>query len=601
MWHAWLSRSWPLRERSRHQPSRPQAHPVFRARAEVWLPCCVGMLACGLDSNFADVGERILNPEVQALDVPGERLLQGVHDNLRIAADSEGTRYLLGLSDQGSLSVLNLTTRTLCNVPGVSDYSDPIGAEGLQPLIPYLGPVTDDPRVLRFATFDCQSVPYEAQGLGLTLSPVAPAGGSGLLGLLATTLPPTVTAGTTPATAPAIELRLIHPWDDSERVLARELRVSPARVGERYVWVDAGTVVVADSALNVETELGGDVTNLIVSPDFETLVLVNRGAGNTVDLYRSSIATAPEVLVTGACPERVGFLTTDAGVRLAALVPCEERTLKLFDTTLGADQEPATVSHGVLEWQPFRRLAGQAALLLSTAPTEPGGTPTAWLWRGGEQQNLGQQPLLRETLAVDGEGGPGSAELLFVTGSAEGVGQLQRWQPDQPLQPVADGVARLRVMRDSRDPALSLVTALTQYDGTSGELVRVLGDGSTQPLASGVAADPPNANAFMSHVEGRSGDLELLDMKRGSSRLVAHNVVRGAFQFTQQFDGLYYLANRDPSTLTNDLQVTLLGHDRQVTVNSGVSEAREVAFPSTGILYNVVSGEQAGVWFAKAL
>jgi hypothetical protein len=45
----------------------------------------------------------------------------------------------------------------------------------------------------------------------------------------------------------------------------------------------------------------------------------------------------------------------------------------------------------------------------------------------------------------------------------------------------------------------------------------------------------------------------------------------------------------------------LLKAQRDYVLHDGVTEAREVAFPSPGILYNVVAGDDAGVWFAKTL
>jgi hypothetical protein len=45
----------------------------------------------------------------------------------------------------------------------------------------------------------------------------------------------------------------------------------------------------------------------------------------------------------------------------------------------------------------------------------------------------------------------------------------------------------------------------------------------------------------------------------------------------------------------------LLDSDQSFILNSNVTEAREVAFPSPGVLYNVVDGDQAGVWFSKTL
>jgi len=61
------------------------------------------------------------------------------------------------------------------------------------------------------------------------------------------------------------------------------------------------------------------------------------------------------------------------------------------------------------------------------------------------------------------------------------------------------------------------------------------------------------------------------------------------------------LTERDADTNTSTLEIRLLDTGEDYVLNSGVTEAREVAFPNPGLLYNVVVGEGAGVWFSKAL
>ena len=49
------------------------------------------------------------------------------------------------------------------------------------------------------------------------------------------------------------------------------------------------------------------------------------------------------------------------------------------------------------------------------------------------------------------------------------------------------------------------------------------------------------------------------------------------------------------------MRVRLLRSKREYVLHEAVTEAREVAFPNPGVLYNVVGGDDAGIWFAKAL
>jgi hypothetical protein len=93
----------------------------------------------------------------------------------------------------------------------------------------------------------------------------------------------------------------------------------------------------------------------------------------------------------------------------------------------------------------------------------------------------------------------------------------------------------------------------------------------------------------------------LFDRSDGSSRTLGSGVGRGAFIFTQQFRSVLMLAGRNAETRSNTLRMHLLRTKRDYELHDGVTEAREVAFPSPGILYNVVVGDDAGVWFAKTL
>ncbi|MEY4546569.1 MAG: hypothetical protein RL685_2764, partial [Pseudomonadota bacterium] len=47
---------------------------------------------CNLDSNFSDLGEKLLDPDVQGFDIPGQRLLAGAHFDLSVQADAAGVR-----------------------------------------------------------------------------------------------------------------------------------------------------------------------------------------------------------------------------------------------------------------------------------------------------------------------------------------------------------------------------------------------------------------------------------------------------------------------------------------------------------------------------
>jgi hypothetical protein len=120
-------------------------------------------------------------------------------------------------------------------------------------------------------------------------------------------------------------------------------------------------------------------------------------------------------------------------------------------------------------------------------------------------------------------------------------------------------------------------------------------------LASGVPQRAANEDAFLANFDGSQGELRLFHRQDGSSDLLGTGVSRGSFKFAQQFKGVMMLTGRDPETNTSSFEVHLLDSGQNHLLNSGVTEAREVAFPSPGLMYNVVEGDQAGVWFSKTL
>jgi hypothetical protein len=187
--------------------------------------------------------------------------------------------------------------------------------------------------------------------------------------------------------------------------------------------------------------------------------------------------------------------------------------------------------------------------------------------------------------------------LLTVLDWASTGGRLVEWKPDE-LTEVAQGVIEIAPLGRMENDDLTL---LGNFDGVTGDLLRLRSDLSTELLAQRVPTRAGSADAFLANFDGEAGDLMLLDRSDGSSQPIGSGVGRGAFIFTQQFRSVLMLADRDPETRTNTLRMHLLRADRDYVLHDGVLEAREVAFPSPGILYSVVSGDDAGIWFAKTL
>jgi hypothetical protein len=227
-----------------------------------------------------------------------------------------------------------------------------------------------------------------------------------------------------------------------------------------------------------------------------------------------------------------------------------------------------------------------------TAESPSSSIGTLWLVRGDAEPMVVAENARVSPSAVTAEGG-----LLTVLDWSSTGGRLVEWK-DEVLRDVADSVIDIGTLGTLDGGALTL---LANYDGMVGDLMRLNADLTTDWLASGVPLRAAEANAFLAAFDGSTGELRLLNRADGSSEVLATGVARGSFGFAQQFAGIIMLTERDAETNTSELRLRLTESGREFMVNSGVTETREVSFPSPGLLYNVTVGDDAGVWFSKAL
>jgi hypothetical protein len=283
----------------------------------------------------------------------------------------------------------------------------------------------------------------------------------------------------------------------------------------------------------------------------------------------------------------VRFLTLNGRRQLSYLSPCNERQLVLRDVLTN---ELRVIDSGVAGAPSVRSLAGESVLTYLTTPSAEAQEGALWVLAEGKEKLLVAENTRVGPSTVTGDGG-----LLTVLDWASNGGRLVEWRATA-LTEVAQGVIELLPLGRLANDDLTL---LGNFDGMTGDLLRLRGDLSTELLAQGVPTRAANEDAFIANFDGEAGELMLFDRNDGSSESLALGVGRGAFIFTQQFAAILMLASRDSETRTNTLRMHLLGSKRDYVLHDGVTEAREVAFPSPGVLYNVVSGDDAGVWFAK--
>jgi hypothetical protein len=543
----------------------------------------LGLCACELGANFGDLGEKLLDPDVQSIDAPGHRWVKGPHYNINVLADQDGKRFALARNADSELVIIDFEDEHYCRAGQALRYDVAITTRSRPALVPVLvqpearGDELPPPE-LTFTTFDCQRTGFSLPVSGLPSRVV-----SGL---------PTGSGTAALVKTPDNGLVLVDPWEGTTRSVASSVRNDdPAIAFGHFMWVDDGVIVISDEHVEPIATIGQNVGQLTASPEDGQLAYIEADGddvpGGTLFTVDASGSEAPTQLETQVCGVR--YLTLDGQRKLSYFAPCQDRRLVLRDV---ADGNLRVVDVNVAGAPAVRSIAGHSALMYVTTETPDAAAGTLWVVQGDLPKAIIAENTRVGPSTVTGDGG-----LLTVVDWANNGGRLVEWRGDA-LTEVAQGVIELAPLGKMDNDDLTL---LGNFDGVSGDLLRLRADLSTEVLAQGVPTRAANDDAFLANFDGEAGDLMLFDRKDGSSEPLAQGVVRGAFIFTQQFRSLLMLASRDPETKTNTLRMHLLRSKRDFVLHDGVTEAREVAFPSPGVLYNVLTGDEAGIWFAKTL
>ncbi|MEY4551277.1 MAG: hypothetical protein RL685_7472, partial [Pseudomonadota bacterium] len=464
--------------------------------------------------------------------------------------------------------------RTPCQVGVVARYGNAIFAPDQPALVPILLPAEGGTLELGFSTLGCELLPFRVPAAGLPIEVIDElVTGSGTSVLVRT---------------PTDGMTLVDPWLETSRLLANSLRNDPSTALGHYLWVDGGSIVISDDALEPVARFGTQVAEFTLSSQEAELAYVERDpssstSGGTLFVVDALGDREPREVGQDACNLR--YFGIGNRRKLSYLSPCADRRLVLRDVE---DESTLVLAESVAGGPAVHRINNQWLVTYVTGDSSVG-----TLWASTAEE--GTEPTL---IAENARATPsavtldGGGLLTLIDG-----GRLVEWRGDT-LTDVAERVVELAPLGqlDNRD-----LTLLANFDGVTGDLLRLKGDLSTEVLASGVPSRASTEDAFLANFDGNQGELRLFNRTDGSSQVLGVDVGRGSFRFVQQFSAVMMLTSREPETNTSTFQVRLLDSDQDYLLNSGVTEAREVAFPSPGFLYNVVSGDQAGVWFSKTL
>jgi hypothetical protein len=532
------------------------------------LAVCLLLAGCGLDASFGDLGEKLLDPEVEALDVPGRQLLAGPHYDLSMRQDASGSPYGLARTPERDLVIVDFAGQSYCRAPEVDRYGSPV-EKGSRSFITTLHrDAESDALWLGFVDFDCGRPAFRVAVNGL---PSARLGGS-LEGSLLVFAPDQTT------------LLQVDPWAEPVTVLAENVSgFTRDRRSGNFVWTEQGALVVMSAELQPLGRVGNDVRWWEHSPSAPEMAYLD---GDVLKVAPTSELSEGEVITTGVCQPR--FVSLAGRLKLQLLAPCAERRLTFRDRETGEERQLAA---DVIAGPVVRSIGSEPFVTYVTSEEDPESAGTLWLARGDD-------PAVR--IAGNARVSPGAllpdGALLALVEPTDRGGRLIEWRDGQSTD-VAEEVYSIAPLRMSNGD----LTLLTGFDGALGNLVRLRADRSLEPLFEGVLPRSIDGNAFVAHHDGDVGDLVLIDPDTGTTEVVASGVLAQSFAFFQQFPGVFVLADRDTETATSTLRLQLIDSGRHHIVHDGVTGALEVPFPAPGLLYNVVTGDDAGIWFARAL
>lgn len=546
----------------------------IRERAWAFFLCT----GCGLDSNFADLGETLLSPDIQGFNLPGQQVLSGPHSALRTLQDADGSAYAAGIEPEGGLSLYSFRSGEDCRHPDIFAYTTPLERNGEASLIPALSRAENDSSDLVFLDFQCAihaKVPNIQQFPFAQFEPAAGEANEVLL-----------RRGST--------LLRLDPWQDESQVVAEQVTGRITRPLGLFHWQEAGRLTLRDEHLEPLGEVGTNVLDSDLSTTLGELAYTER-SGESAEagpLYVASVlnASEPEQIESEACSPR--YLRTGNVVQLAYFSPCEDRRLVLYD---GADKSRRVVASEVIGYAAIPSREDPNAVSFLTSPVEEALLGDLWLGPGDSE------PVLL------GSDSPGPARLRLPSGELlalvnwnqegqRGRGELIVWDNDTATT-LAEDVTDLNALGQLDNGNL---TVLANFNGVVGDVLELNSQGVLGTLATEVPFAARQGDSYLADFVDRRGTLYQLNRASGDSEVIAQEVPLGGFAETQQWPGWLVLSEGTAEEGRNRLHLHLTDPPRQFLVQSNVTQVSEVSIPSEGVLYGVGEGPNTGAWFAKA-
>lgn len=530
------------------------------------------LVGCHVDLSGLD---DLLNSDPTYVNLPGDRVAAGRFSLVTVAGtDSEGAFLTaLDLDDGPSMAVVPLAGGPGCRASTASTYdfypADPTSA--LQTFVAVLEPANQSAPVrLHVIDTQCHEALPSVDGANFPFQTGHENEYPGFFTL--------TTDG---------RLIFLNPWHSEERTLSNDART--VRFSDDAMWsLEEGQVVVRDLSLRVLGRFGTDVQELVLSSDGSSKAAFRDG----VNVYSWTDPTkAPEQIDQDACSVSSPFGFSGLSYRS----PCADRQLVLYGTTQSGSTTPTKwvvpSSQSTIGAPTIRSWDGRSFVFFLTNDDATASSGTLWAAPvGGDTiEKLG------DGVGLNGAGVPSivrnGRELWFLTDLTSGVGQLQSWQPEHPVNGVASGVV-----------SLSPPLAIADFDGKVGNLRAITGTSSGVLLRGvprrGLLTDV-SGTAVLTGSDGSSGTLVVAEPKALQFETVAPNVRLGTFSFLGSMPAIGYLHDYDAVSGTGILAFRQI--ETADVFDAGVRARAwtEIGWPEPSILYTVPNRSSRGVWLAR--
>lgn len=547
---------------------------------------------CNIGEGFADFGTDVFEPEPVFVDGPGHRIAKGRFSGMLLDPWGEEGAVIVAFrheDDGPHLRMQPFAGGKSCDVGRAQRCIVFNKLDDRPQLVAYLESVDAQGRgILNFTHHDCETAfgGIENAQIPSELFESPP-------GYL-------VDVGN--------QLLEIDPWDQKIRVLAEDLwRWSGVPTEERPLWViDKGELVMLDSEREPLWRVGSAVTETVQLPTLDSPEMMLVDAGNLVKY--ASHADEPITVAEGVCQValRGGFVTY--------VSPCGTRRMVAQDLQTGTTEVVEEQMGRVLQMQrsatPAPGLLGIDVLYTKPSVDSPGFDD---VWVG----HTGQAPtLVAHRLGQFLSGTPSTPPTLLAVVDSDGVvGRLVRIGAAGEVT-LAEGVAVGYAIQQS--PAL---IAMINSDGIKGDLVRI-DEGKTTSMTvlarglpmetvpdvpsteylDGSITDPEylKLTATVYDVEGRIGTLGLAPGPGLPFEPLATGVPQGRFGFFRRMSAIGYLSDWDLEFGGGTLALYQTHLQATSVVAKGVAEFTELLWPYEGVLYTVPSGDNEGIWVARA-